>query len=579
MLLSLVLSLSAVLQGPSLPNLDFETQTPDGFPPIGWSIEMGRAYGSVEPAAVIRVDREIRHGGKASVLIEADETTRLFRAIRQDLPVKIGGLYKLKGWVRAHDVRKGLVRATQEEQEGNCYLGILFYDWNNEVIAETHQQPAMPDSDWQELSMYYVAPEKTRKAQLVAYLSMSGHFWVDDIELSLDGGQDPPPVNELLHQDFESENDLPQGWSRDIGLRTGNAQKMSVVGIDPNQGAPGSPRSLRMSGDATTGQWYGLSRRFPAVSGDGIVFSAMAKAENLRKEGVQQPNFYIGLMFIGSDGKQIGAPYNAHSGPGTYDWKQLEVRAVAPEGSVGVMAGIFCSMSGEAWIDRIEITSQAGATPAYQGWEDLKCQRVVMRFPPDHPDRSKLEYYGTRLDTAFETIHKKLGLQYGSPITVYIYADKDQGRKLTGREIDFNNAQARVVHQRLESLPGHEMTHVIATALGFPTSDLLNEGLAVYLDGSPTKELHAKAAKLQQEGKLVPVATMLQHFDSQPEVFVSAGSFTGFVLETYGPEKFRLLYTMQDLQQNAGNIVPGSLATIEKAWHAYLKQFEEKKAQ
>lgn len=579
MLSSLVLLFPAIVQGPLLPNADFEQPVPEGFPPVGWTIDMGRAYGSVEPASVVRVDNDLRHGGKASVLLEADEATRLFRALRQDLPVKIGGLYKLKGWVRAQDVRKALVRATQEEQEGNCYLGILFYDWNNELIAETHQMPAIPQSDWQELSMYYVAPEKTRKVQVVAYLSMSGRFWIDDLEMSLDGGEDPPPVRELLKQGFEEENDLPQGWTREIGLRTGNSAKASIVGIDPTQGVAGSTRSLRMSGDEATGQWYGLSRRFPAASGDGIVLRAMAKAANLRKEALQHANFYIGLMFVGADGKQVGAPYNAHSGPGTYDWKQVEVRAVAPEGAVGVMAGIFCSMSGEAWIDDIAFTSQAGATPAYVGWEELRGQRVVMRFSPDHPERSRIEYYGTRLDTAFESAHKKLGLPYGAPITIYLYADKEQGRKLTGREIDFNNGQARVVHQMLDSQPGHEMTHVIATALGFPTSDLFNEGLAVYLDGSPTKELHAKAAKLKQEGKLVPIATLLQHFHSEPEVFVSAGSFTGFVLETYGPEKFRLLYTMPDVEKNASSVLPDGLAAAEKTWHAYLKQFEEKKAQ
>lgn len=572
MLLTLVLSTVLGPQSFSLTNPDFEVASPTGELPAGWTLEVGATNDGQEPSSTVALDTQVAHGGKASVRFSGDQSTRGWYALKQEVPVRPEGLYTLKAFARADGVRRETVRGTTVQQFENCYVGIVFFDWSGEMIAETHLAPKLPKSDWEELSMYQVAPPQTRRVQVAIFLSMSGTLWVDDLEFSLEGGKEPPETKVLMKEGFETSDALPAEWGREVGARTGSGATVSLISIDPNEDAGGSPRALKFSGDASTDQWLGISRRFDCAPGDALRYRSLVKAKDVRKDGTQPQNFYTGLVFIGANGKLVGAKRYAHGSLGSFDWQPFEVTGVAPEGAVAVMAGIFLSMSGEVWFDRLELTSQPGATPAYAGWETLETDHVTVRSPPDHPEKGRLEHYGTRLDAAFETIHKRLGLAYGERLTVYIYTDNEQGRKLTSHELDFSNPQARVVHQRYESMPGHEMTHVIAFALGLPGSELLNEGLAVYCDGTPAKEVHRKAAQYLRAKTLPAVSSLVDHFHASPEITVAAGSFVGYAMETLGLDRFKHLYLLPNPGTNAESVAPGGLPGLEKAWHEFLKQ-------
>lgn len=570
MLLALLLSTALRSQSISLANPDFEVA--NGNLPAGWVLEIGATNEGQAPTSTVALDTQVTHGGKSSVRLSGDQTTRAWYALKQDVPVRPEGLYRLKGFARADGVRREVVRGTESQQFDNSYVGIVFFDAGGEMIAETHLSPKVPKGDWEELSMYQIAPPLTRRVQVAIFLSKTGNLWVDDLEFSLEGGKEAPETKVLMKEGFEQSEELPMDWVREIGARTGNGPKTSLIAIDPAEDAGGSPRALKISGDASTNQWLGLSRRFDCAPGDALRYRSYVKAKNVRREAAQPQNFYTGLVFVGADGKLVGAKRYAYGGEGSFDWKLFEVFGVVPEGAVAAMAGVFLSMSGEVWIDRLELTSQSGATPTYAGWETLESDHVTLRFPSDHPEKGRIEHYGTRLDTAFETIHKRLGLAYGDRITMYVYTDSAQGLKLTSHELDFSSPQARVVHQRYESMPGHELTHVIAFTLGAAGSELFNEGLAVYFDGTPSKELHRKAAKYLHEKTLPTVSTLVEHYHATPETMVAAGSFVGYALETLGVDRLKHLYLLPKPGEAAESVVPGGLAGLEKAWLEFLKQ-------
>ncbi len=568
------LALSAVLgtQSFTLANPDFEAPTAPGAPPTGWTMEMGAYNEGREPASTVVLDTQVTHGGKASLRLSGDQKTRLWYALKQELPVRPEGIYTLKGFARAEGVRREIVFGTKEQQFENCYVGIVFLDAKNELIAEAHLAPKLPKSDWEALSMYQIAPPETRRVQATIFLSMTGTLWVDDLEFTLEGGKEPPPVNVLMNEGFETRDQLPTEWTREVGARTGNGPKASQIVVDREENSGGSPRALKIVGDSTTDQWLGISRRFECVPGDALKYRCQVKAKNVRREGAQTQNFYTGLVFVGADNRLVGAKQYAHGGEGTFDWKPFEVAGVAPEGAVAVMAGVFLSMSGEVWIDQLELTSQAGSTPAYAGWKTLESDHVTVRYPDDHPEKGRIEYYGTQLDKSYEAIHRALGISDTGRVTMYIYKDSAEGRKLTSQELDFSNPQARVIHQRFESAPGHELTHVIAYTLGPAGSDLLNEGLATYLDGTPTKEIHRRAALYLSDKKLPALTELVQHYHSTPESMAAAGSFAGYAFETLGLDRFKHLYLMKQPDVNAGSVASGGLSALEKSWHEYLKQ-------
>jgi hypothetical protein len=572
MLVALALSAALTSQSFTLANPDFEAPATAAAPVPGWVLEMGAYHEGREPASTIALDTQVTHSGKASLRVSGDQKTRMWYAVKQEVPVRPEGIYSLKCFARAEGVRREIVFGTKEQQFENAYVGIVFLDAKNELVAEAHLNPKLPKSDWEELSMYQIAPPQTRRVQVTIFLSMTGTLWVDDLQFTLEGGKEPPPVRVLMKEGFETRDQLPAEWTREVGARTGAGPKQSQVTIDRDEDSGGSPRALKLAGDVTTEQWLGISRRFDCVPGDALQYRCQVKAKNVRREGAQTQNFYTGLVFIGADNRLVGAKQYAHGGEGTFDWKPLEVSGVAPEGAVAVMAGVFLSMSGEVWLDQLELTAQSGSTPAYLGWKTLETDHVTIRYPDDHPDKGRMEYYGTQLDNAYEAIHKALGLPDTGRVTTYVYKDSDEGRKITSQELDFSNPQARVIHQRFESAPGHELTHVIAYTMGPAGSDLMNEGLAISLDGTPTKEIHRRAAQYLSEKKLPALTELMTHYHSMPDTMAAAGSFAAYAFETLGLDRFKHLYFMKQPEVNAGNVVSGGLPSLEKSWHEYLKQ-------
>src|SRR6185295_11131323 len=117
-------------------------------------------------------------------------------------------------------------------------------------------------------------------------------------------------------------------------------------------------------------------------------------------------------------------------------------------GTTKVLAGIFLSMSGDAWFDDLVIEKRSGGTPAYADWLTLETAHLVLRYPKDHPRASGMKAFGEKLDRAFEDVVKSLGVDYTDRITAYLYRDDFQGKNLTGRDLDFANPEGRAIHQR-----------------------------------------------------------------------------------------------------------------------------------
>lgn len=151
---------------------------------------------------------------------------------------------------------------------------------------------------------------------------------------------------------------------------------------------------------------------------------------------------------------------------------------------------------------------------------------------------------------------------------------------MTRRNSGFAIAEEKEVHSLYVSKDerqsiGHEMTHVITFyALGEPKEALFGEGIAVFFDQNP-EEKHELAALLLLSEELPSLESFSgdSWFDMKPEIAYSAsGSFVKFVIEKYGADKFKQIYSknLSDAAKSLGTDV----VALEKEWHTALESSE-----
>jgi hypothetical protein len=557
-----ILALAALAGDPGLQNGGFEE--PHALE--GWTLELGAQNGAQEPRSVAELDTAEKHGGKAALRFRGTEATRGWLIAKQAIEVRPGGKYELTAWAKTEAVKPngfGL---------NNCYVGIFFFDANEKLVGRDLVSFKQPDQDWTKHEVKLTAAPGARSGFVYVFLSMLGTLWVDDLELRIAGGEPIPAPSVVWSEDFAKSKSLGSSWKRKIGATNGTGGKDSVAEIDAATGADGSPGSLLLAGDVDTLRWTHLTREFPAEPGDAFRWSGKVRADDVRQEGVQFSNLHLNLAFLDNKGNAIGNSTFAQLDPGTQPWTALSARGIAPEGTKKVAAGVFLSMSGRAWFDDLELTVEKGYPVPYGDWITLEGKGVVLRYAPDHPHANEMKAHLAALEQSKRTTCQALEVEFPEKITVFIYKDLEEGKLLTGAALDFADPQNRRVHQQWASYIGHEMVHVIAhNTLQYGQTGILGEGIAVWLNGQH-RDHHADAKKLLDEGKLPSVVDLLQRFREVENSYPAAGSFCGFLLETYGLPVFKQIYPLHEPSAKLKELEGKTFEELEPAWHERIRR-------
>ena len=129
----------------------------------------------------------------------------------------------------------------------------------------------------------------------------------------------------------------------------------------------------------------------------------------------------------------------------------------------------------------------------------------------------------------------------------------------------------------------HEVSHAVSHHLGEPPA-FFDEGLATTYgwewDTSQT-DVHTRALGLLRQGRLPPIGTILTNWDfrrykSYP-AYAAAGSFTGYLLNRYGPDGLRSLFTLDKFSQKSEieaafeRAYGQSIYEVESEWRAALE--------
>ena len=462
MTLLLALALVAAQDG-GLVNPGFERPLEEG-----WTVAIGATNGGESPASTVERDEDEAHGGRASLHFSGDGATRGWRIVKQDLPLHPGGRYELSAWTKTAGVTR------EGNQFHNCYLMLIFRDAAGSTAARVFDTPGLPTSDWTRRTVRTTAPWHATEAELMIFLSMTGDFWVDDLELSIEEGAE----RELLFREtFEKAKKLPSKWKTRIGARNGSGGEDSRIEVDAERGAGDSKRSLRLSGNADTRRWHHVNRTAKVETGRVYQLEADVRTNGVAQEGIQFANLHMNLQFLDKKGNPLATAAFEDLGTGDSVWTRRAVRATAPDGAASVRAGLFLSMTGTVWFDDVELWSQPNDDERYTDWEVLGSKEVYLRYPPDHPNAKEMKAYLRRLRDSRAATCRALKVDFPEPITVFIYTDNDQGRRLTGGSLDFADPKGRKVHQGWNSYIGHEMVHVIAhNQLGYGKTGILGGG-------------------------------------------------------------------------------------------------------
>ena len=551
---------------PALVNGDFEAKAKDTRPP-GWTFELGAQNGATTPESEVSLDTKEKHGGKAALHFQGKPATRGWLIAKQEIEARPGGEYKLEAWSRTAGVQPngfGL---------DNCYLGLFFFDAGGTLVGRELATPTRPDAPWARHELVATAAPTARKAYVYVFLSMLGELWVDDLALTIEGGERIPDPEIVFHEDFSKLKRLGSEWKKKVGATNGTGGTDSKVEIDAASGAVDSPGSLHLAGDANTMRWSHLMREFPAEPGDLWRWSAKVRSQDVRREGPQFANLHVNLLFVDGKNEALGNAHFASLEEGTQDWTAVATEGIAPEGTKKVQAGVFLSMSGEAWFDDLELTVEKGLLVPYGDWITIEGKAVVLRYSPDHPHANEMKAYLAALEESKRTTCRALEVEFPEKIMVFLYKNNDEGKLLTGGNLDFADPEHRRVHQCWDSYIGHEMVHVIAhNTLQYGQTGILGEGIAVWLNGQ-ARSHHGDARKLLDEGKLPSVKDLLERFREVDSAYPAAGSFCGFLIETYGLDTFKQLYPLSDPSAKLKELEGKSFEELESDWHEHVKGF------
>jgi hypothetical protein len=172
-----------------------EKRAKDAAPP-GWTRELGAQNGAQKPESKVELDTQVKHGGKASLRFSGDASTRGWRILKQPIEVRPGGKYTLEAWTKTDGV----------EPNGfgldNCYVGPFFFDAQGQPAGIERAWPKRPDSPWSKLTASVTPTVSARTGYVYVFLSMLGDLWVDDLALTIDGGERIPDPVVVFAEDF-----------------------------------------------------------------------------------------------------------------------------------------------------------------------------------------------------------------------------------------------------------------------------------------------------------------------------------------------------------------------------------------
>ncbi len=105
----------------------------------------------------------------------------------------------------------------------------------------------------------------------------------------------------IVNGDFQKwTGDTLDGWDVEIGAKSGVGESKSEVKLITGP-------ALMLRGDAATMAWHSVSQEIAVRPGSGYRLDFETRTKDVRQQGHQFNNCYVGVMFLDGNGKPVGA--------------------------------------------------------------------------------------------------------------------------------------------------------------------------------------------------------------------------------------------------------------------------------
>jgi hypothetical protein len=329
-------------------NGNFEHWTADT--PDGWTVAIGARNGADEPAS------EVKRMPGPAIFLRGTAKTLAWRSVSQEVALEPGKSYRLDFEARSKGVKR------EGKQFDNCYVGFLSTDAQGKVVGQAVKDLSAETADWEKHSVSYQVPSSATSTSITLFLSKTGLVAVKNVAIAAHGDKAPSDANTspsntnlLINGDFKLlESDRPTGWQVDVGAKNGADTPLSSVSPLPDGG-------IELRGDATTLAWNNLMQDVKVDAGKTYTLRYEAKSENVRREGNQYDNCYVGVMLFDDNAKRLDIKMQDLSKQAS--WKKGTLRFTAPPTATKASVMVFLSKSGSLQVKSLDMQEATPVRP------------------------------------------------------------------------------------------------------------------------------------------------------------------------------------------------------------------------
>lgn len=158
--------------------------------------------------------------------------------------------------------------------------------------------------------------------------------------------------------DFQKWTDgIPDGWEVEIGAMNGGEEPKSEVRRITGP-------ALMLRGDASTMAWYSVSQEISVRPGGSYSLQFESRTKDIRREGRQHDNCYVGIMSLDGAGKPAERKFEDVTAD-TAGWTKHRVTFAVPQNAVSTKVLIFLSKSGILGVKNVAVmAADASVKPA-----------------------------------------------------------------------------------------------------------------------------------------------------------------------------------------------------------------------
>lgn len=213
-------------------------------------------------------------------------------------------------------------------------------------------------------------------------------------------------------------------------------------------------------------------------------------------------------------------------------------------------------------------------------WQSYESDHFIFYYQRDYLTLDELDIIAENQEALFSRITTFLRLEYTGKIEYYLYGNRKDFEGIPGAYTIGNEIRFLCIFC-VDFCKGglndaHEMTHALANQIGFQHG-LLAEGLAVHIEDYLINDvnLHGIIKILYTENRVTPLDDLVEDFWCDILYnYDIAGSFATFLIEEYGIEQFKELYSKPPGFFPFLEVYNKSLEELEAEWIAVVKKAE-----